>query len=76
MLKYKEYKKQKIKEYLLSVLMETKGDCTKAAVLADVNRTYFYGLCQAHEVETPKKRVSLRDRGNDTSISALLRIWR
>jgi hypothetical protein len=76
-MKYHDYVRLGKQEYLRWVLAQTKGDVTKAAKLADINRTFFYKLMERYEIpKKTSKDIHLKIRSGDTSVSPLLQNWR
>lgn len=55
---YRQYKEQVEKDYLVKLMLQTKGNVTQASSLAGVRRVDFYRLLKRFHVEPSEYRVT------------------
>ena len=55
---YRQYKERVEKDYLVKLMLQTKGNITQAASLAGVRREDFYKLLKRFHVEPIEYRVT------------------
>jgi DNA-binding NtrC family response regulator len=76
---YKTHLEQTKIKYLRALLKQTKGDVTKAAMIAGLYRTYLYTLLKRYEIafQNPKaKGICHSVRGHERSVTAILQVWK